>query len=453
MGRDFQAELAQLKREYLDAERIYVAEKACLLKTMTTMGTLFDRNPPFSEEWQTIKGSLESEGELPIDEIEEATLNLRRKIFTEETRLDPGPDGMQHLDEAHMRLVKACKIIKRIMVPLLDGFYPISGDLKARADAIDITCHVEMAEQDLEVPTTEFLDYIRGLKDRVSQDIRYVNNTFFTLLEQVKELEKTLSIELQGDKRLKAMDSFESEMNKEFGAIADSFDVHTTVSEIRTTVTNTLEKIKGLITKNREEEIKRIQKTNENIEKLKSRIIVVEKDAQKMSKKAAYFRKAASKDGLTGLFNRKSVDICLGDAINHLNNGGEPFSIVLFDVDNFKWVNDTFGHVAGDKVLKQVARVLKDSFRKDDFIARYGGDEFVAFAGGLDEDLIQARILKFTEMFNKSRFFSSSTEKDVRITVSAGIAMAMAGDSPEDLTHRADMAMYEAKKAKAHCNG
>jgi diguanylate cyclase (GGDEF)-like protein len=449
MERDFQAELTQLKREYLDAERIYTTEKACLLKTMTTMGTLFDRDPAFSEEWQAIKSSLEPEGELPIDDIEAATLILRRKIFTEETKLGPDPDGMGPIDEAQMRLVKACKIIKRIMVPLLDGFYPISGELKTRADAIDITCHAEMAEQDLEVPATEFLNYIRGLKDRVSQDIRYINNTFFTMLEQVKELEKTLSTELQGDKRLKAMDSFESKMNEEFSAIVDSFDVSTAVNEIKTAVTNKLKKIKGLIAKNRKEEIKRIQKTNENIEKLQSRIIATEKDAQKMSKKAAYFRKAASKDGMTGLFNRKSFDIRLSDALNHFNNGGEPFSIVLFDVDSFKWVNDTFGHVAGDKVLKQVARALTDSFRKDDFIARYGGDEFVAFVGGLDEDLIQERIFKFNEMFRKNRFFSSSMEKDFRITVSAGIASAMSGDNPEDLTHRADMAMYDTKKKKS----
>lgn len=449
MERDFQAELTQLKKEFLDAERNYQAEKTCLLKTMNTMGTLYDRDPSFSQEWRSIKNAIEAEGELPIDDIETAALDLRKKIFTQETKLGPDADSMHHLDEAQMRLVKACKIIKRIMIPLLDGFYPISGELKTRADAIDLTCHVEMAEQDLERPATEFLDYIRGLKDRVSQDIRYINKAFFTLFEQVKELEKALSIELQGDNRLKAMDAFESKMNREFGAIVDSFDIHTAVSEIKTTVTNKLKKIKGLIAKNREEETKRIQKTNDNIKKLQNRIAAVEKDAQKMSQKAAYFRRAASKDGLTGLFNRKSFDIRLNDALIHLNSGGEPFSIVLFDVDNFKWVNDTFGHVAGDKVLKSVARALKDSFRKDDFIARYGGDEFVVFVGGLNEDQIQNRLSKFNEMFSKNRFFSSSMEKDICVTVSAGISKAVAGGKPEDLTHRADMAMYDAKKARS----
>ena len=167
-----------------------------------------------------------------------------------------------------------------------------------------------------------------------------------------------------------------------------------------------------------------------------------------MSKKAEHFRKAAKKDGLTGLHNRSSFDERLKDALELFNNGGETFLIVLFDVDNFKSINDTFGHVAGDKVLKVVAHTLIESFRKNDFIARYGGDEFVVIIEGLSEEMAHERTEKFAKNFSEKRFTSTMAGKDININISAGIAVANAREGPDDLIRRADLAMYDSKRRK-----
>ena len=125
-----------------------------------------------------------------------------------------------------------------------------------------------------------------------------------------------------------------------------------------------------------------------------------------MAKKAELFQEAATRDGLTGLFNRKALDLKLIEYLNTLSIKGEPFSIVFFDVDKFKEINDTFGHVAGDKVLEKVSQCLIETFRKGDFIARYGGDEFVVAIEGLTDEMAQERISLFRKNLKKRRFVS-----------------------------------------------
>jgi diguanylate cyclase (GGDEF)-like protein len=320
--------------------------------------------------------------------------------------------------------------------------------LKARADLIDIDCGKENVQMDLEGASNEFLSYIRLLKNKISEDFRYINNTFLTLLNHVKELEKTLTAEFGQEVRLKDIERFETKVNTEVGSIADSFNIYDTIDEIKSAVVEKLTKIKTLFALRKKEETEKAKKTRENIDKLKKKILETEKDARHMAKKVAYFQKAATKDGLTGLFNRSAFDIRISDALKMSNQQGEPVSLILFDVDNFKWINDTLGHVAGDKVLKIMAGCLRNAFRKNDFIARYGGDEFAVVVEKLDPDIAKRKIVNFREDLKQKRFFSHQVG-DVDVTVSAGVAFSNPGDSAEDLIQRADENMYRSKQKKS----
>ena len=130
----------------------------------------------------------------------------------------------------------------------------------------------------------------------------------------------------------------------------------------------------------------------------------MEKKALKMTIKAARFQKAAMRDGLTGLFSRGAFDNRLNESLKTFREKGNSFALILFDVDKFKSINDTLGHVAGDKVLKKVAECLEETFRKDDFIARYGGDEFVVLIEEFEAQKACERISSFNKNLKKRRF-------------------------------------------------
>ena len=440
-----EAELERLKKEYLLTEQRWQDEKKCLSNIIYALGRVVAMHEALMEEYDPLKKMVASEQELPIDKIENQVEKLKSKIFTQETK--QAFDDRNMLDELNDSLLKSCRIIKRIVVALVDDFYPTTGELKAKADSIDINCQEETAQMDIEGPATAFLSYIRGLKSKISEDFGYINNTFITLLDNVKELEKTLTSEFGQDVTLKEIEKFETKVNIEVGSISDSFNIYTTIDEIKSAVVEKLKKIKHLLALRKKEEVQKAQKAQENIKKLKQKIVKTEKDARAMAKKVDFFQTAATTDGLTGLYNRNAFDLRINKALKMFHEEGQTVSLILFDVDNFKWINDTLGHVAGDKILQKVAQCLKEAFRKGDFIARYGGDEFAAVIEKLDMDIAQKKILDFNDLFGKKRFFSHSVG-DVNVTVSAGITMSKEGDNVEDFINRADKNMYESKKKK-----
>ncbi|MBA3037585.1 MAG: GGDEF domain-containing protein [Desulfobacterium sp.] len=202
-----------------------------------------------------------------------------------------------------------------------------------------------------------------------------------------------------------------------------------------------------MLAKKKKEEKAKSQQSQKKIHWLRKKISQAEVEVRDLSKKADRFKEEANKDGLTGLYNRKAFDMKIVEALESLNQGGTPFLLVMFDVDNFKWINDTFGHVAGDRVLQKVATTLSKTFRKDEFIARYGGDEFVLVIEKMSVTTAQERVSAFNENFSKMRFFSHK-DGDVQISISAGISSAVIGECPEDLIHKADIAMYEIKRKR-----
>jgi len=435
----------RLEKDYLLLEQRFQDERKCLLKAIFTLGRVVALHEDLEKEFDSLKILIDTDRELPLDKIEHQVETLKNKIFAQETK--QVFDGRNELDELKDSFLEACRIIKRIVVAIVDDFYPTAGELKAKADSIEINCKKEMDQMELEGSATAFLGYIRELKGKISKDFRYINNTFLSLLDHVKELEKTFTSEFDKDARLKEIEQFETKVNTEVGSIADSFNIHTTINEIKSAVVEKLKKIKHLMALKKKEEVEKAQKAQKNINDLKQKIVKSEKDARAMAKKMVFFQTAATTDGLTGLYNRHALDRRLEDSLKTFREEGQPVSLIIFDIDNFKWINDTLGHVAGDKILKITADGLKDAFRKGDFIARYGGDEFAVVVEGLHADVASKKILDFTDNLKRKRFVSRNVG-DVEVKVSAGVSFSVEGDNAEDLIHRADQNMYESKNKK-----
>ncbi len=158
-------------------------------------------------------------------------------------------------------------------------------------------------------------------------------------------------------------------------------------------------------------------------------------------------KKMAAQDGLTGLFNRQFLDEVLRKEWNRSRRYGYPVSLVMSDIDNFKVVNDTFGHQKGDRVLKKLAETLTREARASDIVARYGGEEFAMILPQTDlKDAVKVAE-RFRAAVEKLRI-SSGGKDNISVTLSCGVSRAYperGAQDLEDLIQRADEALYRAK--------
>ncbi|MBN2711959.1 MAG: diguanylate cyclase [Planctomycetes bacterium] len=195
--------------------------------------------------------------------------------------------------------------------------------------------------------------------------------------------------------------------------------------------------VQGMLVK----EIDRVIQSNAS---LRRELASAHKDLAEQQSQIAELKTAVRVDALTQVGNRAAFDERLDEAIQRLDRYNEAFSLIMIDVDHFKKVNDTYGHVAGDRVLKGLAMKLKASLRGTDFLARYGGEEFgvilpktpLADGKKVGEDLREA--------VEYSKFTLDNSE--LRISVSAGVAEAVKPESAESLVKKADKALYSAKE-------
>ncbi len=153
------------------------------------------------------------------------------------------------------------------------------------------------------------------------------------------------------------------------------------------------------------------------------------------------------RDGLTGLFNHRHMHELLADEYERSRRTTEPVSVVMFDLDRFKEVNDTYGHQAGDRVLEELAEILRESAREIDKLGRYGGEEFMVILPDTDREAGITFAERVRDMVEKQRFDIQAREP-LRMTVSAGVSSYPddKADSPRRLVHYADLALYSAKK-------
>jgi diguanylate cyclase (GGDEF)-like protein/PAS domain S-box-containing protein len=153
----------------------------------------------------------------------------------------------------------------------------------------------------------------------------------------------------------------------------------------------------------------------------------------------------ATRDPLTGALNRRAFLERAESELDRCSRDGAPLSFVIVDLDHFKNVNDTWGHAAGDEVLKTLAEACRRALRPADVFGRFGGEEFVALLPDVDADDVADIAERLRRLTEESEI--ATPEGVIRVTLSAGHTTALPGDTPDDLVRRADAALYESKHA------
>ncbi len=152
-------------------------------------------------------------------------------------------------------------------------------------------------------------------------------------------------------------------------------------------------------------------------------------------------------DELTGANNRMEFDLQFRKSVYNYNRNGTPFSLIIFDIDHFKNINDTMGHITGDSSIKTIADIARSGMRLTDVLVRWGGDEFIILTHG-DEDNAIIAAERIRKQVEASEFFKKHDNRETDkcdITISCGVSGFKKGDTLDSILARADSALYKAK--------
>lgn len=219
----------------------------------------------------------------------------------------------------------------------------------------------------------------------------------------------------------------------------------TNLETLKLVITERLDVLTGQLRALCEEEANRNAEVVQRIAALTERLGELEQESKDLRQRLRLAHQQALYDSVTGLPNRKAVDEHIAQEFSRWQRFHQPLSLLVWDIDHFKQINDRFGHQAGDKALRIVGQVLRNAVRAVDFVGRYGGEEFVMLLPGTDlEDALKVAE-KLREAVKRCGF--NSRGKPVPVTISCGLTCARVGDTPTSLFERADKALYQAKQA------
>ena len=237
--------------------------------------------------------------------------------------------------------------------------------------------------------------------------------------------------------RLGSVAATTGDFHEKIGGYSEQISQATNIAELNSVLDNVLRETRAVqaeALKSRDRMVAARQEMND----AEQRIHALEEQLRHMSE-------LVREDQLTGSLNRRGLDDVFERETARADRRGTPLCVAVLDLDDFKRLNDTYGHMAGDGALKHLVQIVKSTLRSMDVIARFGGEEFLIL---LPETTVEAAAQTMTRLQREltRHFFMHENEK-ILITFSAGVALRLPNEDQEALMHRADQAMYQAKQA------
>jgi len=291
---------------------------------------------------------------------------------------------------------------------------------------------------------------IAGMVASVQIHIEKEKNDLQEFLKQLTDNLQEIDLHLSGAEaeRLASMNisnSLDEAVKAQVKHIQRSVDTASTLDQLKDGVNERLQAIKRHLDVHNQQQGQH-QKILENALRLSnSRLMELENETKVLQEKLSEKHDLAIHDSLTGIFNRLAFEERMEQEFVRWKRYKQSLSILIFDIDYFKKVNDTWGHKAGDKALKLIAGNLQKNLRESDFLARYGGEEFVVIMPETDIKAALATANKLRETVQVCEFHYQ--DRRVSITVSCGASQFKPSDTIESAFQRADSYLYMAKQA------
>ena len=244
---------------------------------------------------------------------------------------------------------------------------------------------------------------------------------------------------------LSASREMDTQIREQVDGLQSSVQQADDLEGLKQVLENHLEGLLGTMDQHRQQRDQREQEVSARLKSLADRVALMEQDAQVVRENLEEQRQKALVDPLTGLPNRAAWSERLEHEVGQWQQHGNSLLLAMLDLDHFKRINDNYGHLAGDRVLKLIASVLRKRLRGGDFIARFGGEEFVLLVP--DTPLTAgAKLAEALRLAIEACPFHFKGEP-VTVTVSVGMTAFKPGEHSDSVLKRADQALYRAKNA------
>jgi diguanylate cyclase len=335
--------------------------------------------------------------------------------------------------------------LNEFCIQLLDTL-SLPAELSEQVEGIKERLARNLAEQSVAPALSAIADLISAMRRQMEEENKELQDFLRQLTERLQDLDQHLAgAQTQHravmDSGRKLGDAVQAEVRH----IATTVSENREPAQLKALIQARLDAIQQHLDDHYRTDAQRQQQLETELEKLNERVRHMEDEGENLRQRLKEKHELAMHDPLTGLLNRLAYQERMEQEFARWKRYGQPLVLIVFDVDRFKTINDNYGHKAGDKALKLIANQLQSNLRASDFLARFGGEEFVAL-------MPETRLKDAVGAADKLRLAVEQCQfhyqgRQVPITVSAGMAELREGDSIDSLFQRADSALYQAKEA------
>lgn len=320
------------------------------------------------------------------------------------------------------------------------------ADLLPHVDRIDAQLNEPMSVTTLPATLSALTDLVGQRIRRIERDKQELETLLSHMVGKLDEIGQFVAEQDRSRSEAQASsETLSTQLVGEMRAMGESVDSAVDVVQIRLQVRMRLDSIDRHLKAFREREAALTNAMRVRTERMQARVEQLEAEAKKLQAQLQDEQRLSTMDRLTRVPNRLAYDKRMQEELKRFERFGQPTCVVAWDVDHFKRFNDTYGHRAGDRVLRAVAECLSGRIRSTDFVARYGGEEFVMILCGAQRDAAARVIDAMRTDIAELKLHSNGTP--LQITVSGGATMLQSGDTAAAAFDRADKAMYQAKSA------
>ncbi len=292
---------------------------------------------------------------------------------------------------------------------------------------------------------------VSSLLEDLNKETRETGSFLADLMAQLQELDQYVANgQTLQRQTLQSGKELDRAVKEQVSGIAVSVRDASDLQVLKKDVAVHLTTIKGHMDRHLKVAEDRFKESVKNEKQLRERLREVEGETGVLRQKILEAQARSSMDPVTGLANRAAYDERVKDEYTRWMRFKAPLILMVWDLDDFKMVNDRFGHQAGDKALRVIGQILIKRLRQTDFVGRYGGEEFCVLLSGTPIGEAAAVAEQIRKSVEKSGFHSG--DKPVTLTISCGYTDFREGDTPETAFDRADRALYQAKgEGKNRC--